>query len=193
MEYVGPVRTLSVALALMCGGTIVHADTYRIDSQHVWLIFSLQQYVFGKAIGQFSHVRGQIIFDKDNALASSVTAEITVDSVSTGDEDRDTEVRQFFHEEAHPTITFASTGIDVLDAAHGRVTGDLNLAGNTTSVTMEVTFNGAADSMFDGRPTVGFSAKGALDLKALGIYGWQDLKLGPEVDYQIEVQAIAVQ
>ena len=72
----------------------------------------------------------------------------------------------------------------------GRVTGDLTLAGVTKPVTMDVTFNGAADSMFSGIRTVGFSAKGTLNAADFMINGLSTLKLGPSVDFAIEVQAV---
>ena len=184
---------LSAAMALCGEGALAEAVTYNIDPAHVWLVFKIQQYVFGKAIGQFKHVRGVIKFDHADVTASSVTAEIEVDSVDTGDEGRDAEVPGFIGVGAHPKITFTSTKVEKLDDTHGRVTGDLTLAGKTQSVSLEVTFNGEADSMFTGVHTIGFSANGSVNADDFGIPGLKDMKdtkLGPEVDYQIEVQAL---
>src|SRR4051794_25585504 len=75
-----------VVLTMGSAGTSFAANKYIIDPQHVWVNFSIQQYVFSKALGRFKAVKGEIVFDKDNVAASSVKAEILANSVDTGDE-----------------------------------------------------------------------------------------------------------
>jgi polyisoprenoid-binding protein YceI len=168
------------------------SEKYAIDPDHVWVNFSIQQYVYSKALGRFTGISGEIAFDKDHVESSSVKAEIDAKTADTANAERDiNEVRtEFLKGDKFPKITFVSTSIEKTGDNTGRVTGDLTLAGVTKSVTMDVTFNGAADSMFSGIKTVGFSAKGTLNASDFKIVGLSGLKLGPSVDFAIEVQAI---
>jgi polyisoprenoid-binding protein YceI len=189
------VHKVAVMLAGIAIGVVGHptnaSERYAIDPDHVWVNFSIQQYVYSKALGRFTGISGEITFDKDHVENSSVKAEIDANTADTANAERDiNEVRpQFLKGDKFPKITFVSTGIEKTGDNTGKVTGDLTLAGVTKSVTMDVTFNGAADSMFTGIETVGFSAKGTLSASDFMIDGLTTLKLGPSVDFTIEVQA----
>ena len=56
-------------------------------------------------------------------------------------------------------------------------------------MTLDVIFNAAKVSPFDGSLTVGFSATGALNTDDFRIKGLKPLNIGPEVDFRIEVEA----
>lgn len=192
----GSVHKFAVVLAGLAMAVAAHpanaADKFKIDPDHVWVNFAIQQYVYSKALGRFTGISGEITFDADHVETSSVTAEIDAMTADTANSERDvSEVRtEFLKGDRFPKITFVSTGIEKTGNNTGKVTGDLTLAGVTKPVTMDVTFNGAADSMFTGIKTIGFSAKGTLNAADFMIVGLSSLKLGPNVDFQIEVQAL---
>ena len=64
---------------------------------------------------------------------------------------------------------FRSTAIEVTGEKTGRITGDLTLHGVTRPVTLDVTFNGGANSLITGRYTLGFAATGAIKRSEFGI------------------------
>jgi polyisoprenoid-binding protein YceI len=84
---------VAVSPAVFIGPSLAAADKFVIDPTHVWISFSIQHNVWAKTLGLFRDVKGEILFDKDNVAASSVTAEIATMSIDTLDEDRDFEVK----------------------------------------------------------------------------------------------------
>src|SRR5260221_6092738 len=118
---------IALSVAALPGPSFA-ADKYIIDPQHVWVNFSIQQYVFSKALGRFKDVKGEIVFDENNVAASSVRAEIVTESVDTGDEGRDDEVKfGFLRSDRGPSITFVSTGVEKVGEKTGRVTSELTI------------------------------------------------------------------
>jgi len=167
------------------------AEKYIIDPEHVWVEFSIRQYVYAWDIGTFKSINGEIVFDKQNVPASSVRAEISTESVSTGDGGRDSEIMySFLDGKAYPKITFVSTSVEKTGDASGKIIGDLSIGGVTVPVTLITIFDGEAPSMFTGRSTAGFSATGTLNTDDFKIPGLKVLKILPEVKFIIEVDAI---
>lgn len=168
------------------------AFKYSIDPLHVWVNFSIQQNIWSKALGRFTGVTGNIVFDRLNVEDSSVTAEIDANTAETGEPGRDREVRyQFLQALRFPKILFASTHVERTGDATGLVTGDLTIGNVTLPVTMDVTYNGSAMGPFSGLMTLGFSAKGSLSIVDFQIPEVAPtMYLGPAVDFVIEVQAV---
>jgi len=128
------IRTILAAVAV--SATLVTpslaADKYRIDPDHVWVNFAIQHNVWSKALGRFTDVQGEIIFDQDDVSASSVTATIGTATADTANAARDAEVRsEFLHSTQFPKITFTSTGVEKTGDKQGTITGDLTLNGVT--------------------------------------------------------------
>ena len=170
---------LAAGLATAFGAATAGAATekFKIDPLHVWLNFGIDDGGYGKALGHFNNIKGDIVFDKDDVSKSSVSAELDLAGIDTNDQGRNEEVQGFLGMARQPQITFVSTKVEKVDDNHGKVTGDLTTGGHTASVTMDVTFNKEA------RSVVGFSASGSLNINDLKIYGPQALDLGSVVDY----------
>ena len=187
-------RSTFAAIALVVAGVAaptLAADKYVIDSQHVWVRFSIQHNVWAKALGSFRGVKGEILFDEGNVAGSSVTAEIDAASVDTLDESRDSEVKgDFLHVIRYPNITFTSTKVEKTGEKEGNVVGDLTISGKTKPVTLSVTFNAAEVSPFNGKRTLGFSAHGRFNTNDFEIRQLKTLDIGPALDFEIEVEAI---
>jgi polyisoprenoid-binding protein YceI len=167
------------------------ADKYVIDHEHVYIQFSIQHHPWAKYLGAFHDINGTILFDRDNVSASSVQAVIAAGSIDTSNKDRDIELQAYGFLEGwqFPNITYESTSVQKTSDNMGKVDGNLTMAGITVPVTLEVTFNGEAVSQFDGKPRVGFSATGKLSTDDFKMVGLPNLHIGPEVNFQIEVEA----
>ncbi len=110
------------------------AGTWTIDPVHSEVGFTVRHMMVSKVRGRFTSFSGEIVTGAD-PLDSSVTAEIALDSIVTGQEQRDAHIRSadFFDVENHPTMTYRSTGV----RAHGDgyvVDGELTLKGVTKDV-----------------------------------------------------------
>ena len=85
--------------------TELSAGTWAIDPVHSSISFSVRHLVVSKVRGSFKDFSGAVVVAEDGT--PSVTAEIAVDSLDTGNEQRDAHVRSadFFDVEHYPTAT----------------------------------------------------------------------------------------
>jgi polyisoprenoid-binding protein YceI len=144
------------------------AATWTIDPVHSEVGFSVRHMMVSKVRGRFADFSGQIVTEGDPA-ASSVTAEIDLRSISTGNEQRDNHIKSadFFEVETYPTMTYRSTGIRVEDGEYV-VDGDLTLKGVTKQVPLRLELNGFGPDPFGGT-RAGFTATGELNRRDFNV------------------------
>jgi polyisoprenoid-binding protein YceI len=138
------------------------AATWNIDPVHSEVGFSVRHMMVSKVRGRFTNFSGQLVTAED-PTASSVTAEIDLKSINTGNEQRDEHIRSadFFEVETYPTMTYRSTGIRVVDGEY-ILDGDLTLKGVTRSVPLHLELNGFGPDPYGG-VRAGFTATGELN------------------------------
>jgi polyisoprenoid-binding protein YceI len=144
------------------------AGTWSIDPVHSEVGFAARHMMVSKVRGRFRTFSGQLVTGKD-PLDSSVTAEIDMSSIDTGNEQRDGHIRSadFFEVENHPTMTYRSTGVRrqgdgfVLD-------GELTIKGVTRQVPLNLELNGFGPDPYGGT-RAGFSATGELNRSDFGV------------------------
>jgi polyisoprenoid-binding protein YceI len=144
------------------------AGTWDIDPVHSEIGFSARHMMVSKVRGRFNTFSGKIVTGKD-PLASSVTAEIELASIITGNEQRDEHIRSadFFEVEKYPTMTYRSTGV----RQHGDgyvLDGELTLKGVTKSVPLTLELNGFGPDPYGGT-RAGFSATGELNRRDFNV------------------------
>jgi polyisoprenoid-binding protein YceI len=90
--------------------------------------------------GAVSKISGTVTADPSNLAASSVTAEIDVNSINTGEPDRDKHLKSadFLDAEHYPTIKFESKKIEADGPEGYTVIGDLTVRGATREVVLNV-------------------------------------------------------
>ena len=91
--------------------TPLSVGTWVIDPVHSSVEFSVRHLMVSKVRGRFETFSGTIDVAPDGT--PSVTAEIDVTSLNTGNEQRDGHVKSadFFDAERYPVATFASTAV----------------------------------------------------------------------------------
>ena len=185
---------LTLALALLLGGA-VQAATYTIDTSHSSVGFKVKHMMVSNVRGTFDSFEGTIEFDEADPAGWSVAAVIQMASVNTADEKRDAHLinPDFFDVENHPTMTFASTGVE--KKGDGWILkGDLTLHGVTKPVELEMEYNGSIDDPW-GNHRAGFTAEGKIDRRDFGIT-WNNtldkggLAVGNDVTISLEIEAI---
>ncbi|GAA4731155.1 YceI family protein [Isoptericola chiayiensis] len=89
------------------------AGTYQLDEAHQRIGFLAMHMMVSPVRGEFATGSATIHVAED-PLASSVSASIGADSITTHHADRDTHLRSpdFLDVENHPTLEFRSTGIE---------------------------------------------------------------------------------
>ena len=115
------------------------AETYKIDSAHSQIAFSLHQFV-SSVRGEFHRFSGTIEVDRDHPEQSSVAARISVGSIDTKIQKRDHHLlsAEFFDTAKFPEITFKSRSVKRTGENSGDITGDFTMHGVTKPMTLHV-------------------------------------------------------
>jgi polyisoprenoid-binding protein YceI len=173
--------------------TDLSAGTWAIDPVHSTVSFSVRHLMVSKVRGTFGTFSGAIVVAEDGT--PSVNAEIAVDSVDTGNEQRDAHVKaaDFFDVEKFPTASFVSTGV----RANGDdyvVDGDFTLKGVTKPIELKLEFNGVNPGMGHGE-VAGFEASVVLNRKDFGVDMDMPLEtggtvVGDKVTITLEIEAL---
>jgi polyisoprenoid-binding protein YceI len=169
------------------------AGTWDIDPVHSYVGFVARHLMVSKVRGNFTKVEGQII-TADNPLESSATATIDMTSFTTGNEQRDGDVKgeNFLDVANHPTMTYRTTGIR-LDGEVIIADGELTIKGITRPVELAVEVNGFGPDPYGGT-RVGLSAIGEINRTDWGITANMALPtggvvVGEKIQLVIEVEA----
>ncbi len=142
--------------------------TWNIDPVHSEVGFSVRHMMVSKVRGRFTNFSGQLV-TADDPTASSVTAEIDLKSINTGNEQRDDHIRSadFFEVETYPTMTYRSTGVRVVGGEY-ILDGELTLKGVTRNVPLRLELNGFGPDAYGGI-RAGFTASGELDRRDFNV------------------------
>ncbi len=169
------------------------AGTWDIDPVHSHVGFVARHLMVSKVRGNFTKVEGQII-TADNPLESSATATIDMASFSTGNEQRDGDVKgeNFLDVANHPTMTYRTTGIRQ-DGGEILADGELTIKGIAHPVVLTVEVNGFGPDPYGGT-RVGLSATGEINRTDYGITANMALPTGgvvvsERIQLVIEVEA----
>jgi polyisoprenoid-binding protein YceI len=170
------------------------AGTWNIDPIHSEVGFSVRHMMVSKVRGRFTSFSGQIVTG-DDPTQSSVTAEIDLSSINTGQEQRDAHIRSadFFEVETYPTMTYKSTGVRVEDGEY-ILDGDLTLKGVTKSVPLHLELNGFGPDPYGG-VRAGFTATGEINRRDFNVSFNAPLQNGgvvvaDKIALQLEIEAV---
>lgn len=141
--------------------------TWAIDPAHSSIDFSVRHLMVSKVRGRFETFSGAITFAPDGT--PSVSAEIDVTSLNTGNAQRDGHVKSadFFDVEHYPVATFASSAVRPNGEAY-LLDGDLTIKGITKPVTLALEYNGVSPGQGYGEVS-GYEASIVLSRKDFGI------------------------
>jgi polyisoprenoid-binding protein YceI len=173
--------------------TQLGTGTWAIDPVHSSINFSVRHLMVSKVRGSFGSFSGAITVAEDGT--PSVTAEIDITSLHTGNEQRDAHVlaADFFDAEKYPTATFTATGVESSGDDYV-LNGDFTLKGVTKPITLSLVFNGVNPGMGHGE-VAGFEASVVLNRKDFGIDFNAPLEtggtvVGDKVTISLEIEAL---
>ena len=146
--------------------------TYQIDPKHSAARFKVRHMMIANVGGEFNTVSGTVDFDDAKPDQSRIDASIDVNSLHTGDPQRDGHIKgaDFFDVAQFPAITFKSSKVAAAGSGY-TVTGDLTLHGVTKPVTLKV--DALSPEITDpwSRQRRGLSAVTTINRKDFGM-GW---------------------
>jgi polyisoprenoid-binding protein YceI len=145
------------------------AGKYAVDPKHTALMARIPHAGFSYSVFRFQTVDGKLSWDPANPGADSLSVTVDPKSITTAPvEGFSTEIASKYLKAAQfPTATFTSTAFHPESATHGKVEGDLTVAGVTKHVVFDVDLVGAGK--FFGKEVIGVTARTELDPKAYGL------------------------
>jgi len=170
--------------------------TWVIDASHSHVQFNARHMMISKVRGQFHGYTGTVNFDDQSPANSSVNVEIDAASIDSRDEKRDGHLKSpdFLDVGNYPSISFISKQVQVVDATHGKITGDLTIRGVTREVVLDTEYNGQSQSPW-GTTSAGFNASTKINRKDFGL-NWNvaletgGVLVGEEVTINIELEIV---
>ena len=144
--------------------------SYKVESYHTQVGFSISHFGFTNYSGLFSGATGSLQLDPAKLGTSKLDISIPVDSVTTTVSKLTDELKgdKWFDTAKFPKATFVSTQV-VPTAEGATVTGNLTLHGVTKPVVLHVRFIGAGVNPIDKAYTVGFEATGTIKRSDFGV------------------------
>ncbi len=169
---------------------------WSIDTAHSEIGFKVKHMMFTNVSGNFEKFDASIETEGDDFTTAKFDFSGDIDSISTGNADRDNHLRSadFFDAGQFPKLNFKSTSFSKIDEGDYTLTGDLTLHGVTKTVKLDVEFGGLAKDPW-GNTKVGLSATGKINRKDWNL-NWNSaletggVLVGEEVKLNIELQFI---
>jgi polyisoprenoid-binding protein YceI len=165
------------------------AGSYRIDPEHAALLFKIDHLGFSQLVGRFDRFDATLDFDPEQPEAAALTVLVEVASLDLNLPEFEQDLRgpDWFDVAQFPQARFESRAITITGENSGQITGDLTLHGATRPVTLDVTLNGAGDSLITGRYSLGFAATGSLKRSEFGLGAYAPA-VGDEVVLEIHAE-----
>lgn len=174
----------------------MEAKTWKLDQTHSNIGFSIKHMMFTNVKGNFEDYQGEIKMEGTNLEKASLTFTAQVDSINTGNKDRDNHLKSpdFFDTAQFPTISFNSNSITHQKENEYLIQGDLNMHGISKPVVLNAEFSGLMQDPF-GNTKIGLNINGKINRKDWGL-NWNStletggLLVGEDVKFDIEVQLV---
>lgn len=163
---------------------------WTLDTAHSQVGFAVRHLGVSKVRGRFRDIDAELVVGT-TPTDCSVTAAIAVDSIDTGNADRDAHVLapELLDVERRPRLAFRSTGMHG-DGSDWVMDGELTIGDVTRPVTLDVELGGV-EEFFDGTRHAGFEATGELRRSDFGLgFGALGAMLGDVVKIELDLQFI---
>ncbi|HEY4147854.1 MAG TPA: YceI family protein [Chitinophagaceae bacterium] len=143
---------------------------WTIDTAHSEVGFKVRHLVISTVSGKFTSFEGTVEAEKDDFSDAKVSFSTEIDSIHTGNEQRDGHLKSpdFFDAASHPKLSFVSTGVTRKKGNDYIVTGNLTIKSISKPVELEVEFGGIQKDFY-GRTIAGFEINGKINRQDYGL------------------------
>jgi polyisoprenoid-binding protein YceI len=177
-----------LSLVFFTAAAWAQASQWQIDPAHTTAAFTVRHMGISNVHGRFTKLEGSATVDDSDITKSSVNTTIYVDSVDTGVQMRDNDLKSpnYFDAAQFQTITFKSKSVSK-SGDKLKVLGDLTIHGVTKEVTLDV--DGPSAPIKQG-PNLrrGLSATTTINRKDFGVGAKAPAAMIGE-DIQIQIDA----
>lgn len=188
---------LMAGAAALASCLLAQPTKWHIDPLHSEAHFSVRHMMISTVRGQFGGVRGNVILDRSNPSADTVSATIDCSTINTGEPKRDSDLKgeEFFDVKKYPTMKFQSKKVEVAGEGKLKITGDLTINAITRQVVMDA--DGPTQEIKDtnNRIKVGVQATTKVSRKEFGILYNPIMETGgvavsDEVQIELDIELI---
>lgn len=171
-----------------------------VDPTHSEVQFKVEHLMITNVSGSFGLFTVDAITDDDDFSKATVSFSTTVNSINTGNQQRDTHLRSadFFDEASYPLIKFDATRFESIDDGGSYdLYGNLSIKGTSKEVKLSVEFGGVVKDVY-GNTKAGFTINGKFNPKDFGLT-WSAVTdaggvvVSDEVKINCEIQLIEQQ
>ncbi|OIQ20200.1 MAG: hypothetical protein BM557_05900 [Flavobacterium sp. MedPE-SWcel] len=174
----------------------MNTTKWSIDPTHSEIGFKVKHMMFTNVSGNFTDFNASVLTEDENFENAKFDFSTTIDSVTTGNTDRDNHLKSgdFFDIEKFPKMTFTSTAFTKKSDGEYTLTGNLTVRDTTNPVNLDVDFGGIGKDPW-GNIKAGLSATGKLNRKDFGLTWNSALEtggvlVGEEIKLNIELQFV---
>ncbi len=148
----------------------VAAGTYKADTAHTPILFSVNHLGFNMYHGIFGDASGTLILDPAKPSAAKVDIEIPIAGITTTSAKLTEHLKSadFFDAAKFPTWRFQSTAGQA-SGTSATITGNLTLKGVIKPVTLNAKFTGAGKGPMNQLETVAFEATATIKCSDFGV------------------------
>lgn len=164
-----------------------NAGKYAVDIAHSKVGFEIPHLVITTVEGRFDKYEGEIEL-AEKFTDSKVSATIDINSIDTGNGDRDKHLKSadFFDAAKYPSMTFKSKKITGT-AENFKVVGDLTIKGVTKEVTLDGKFLGVVVNDGFGNTKAAFTAGTKINRQDYGLKWNKMVEAGPTVGDEVTI------
>ncbi|MDX1591601.1 MAG: YceI family protein [Balneolaceae bacterium] len=143
---------------------------WGIDTTHSEITFKVKHLVISTVTGKFKEFDANIETDNEDFEDAAITFNAVIDSIDTGNEDRDNHLKSddFFNAEEYPTLNFSSTSFKKVGDGQYKLIGDLTIRDNTKTVELDAEYGGTVVDPY-GNTKAGFEVTGKINRKEFGL------------------------
>jgi polyisoprenoid-binding protein YceI len=182
---------VAAALLFLLAATPAAGASYRYDTVHSQVLFSIDHDGYSRPFGRLHLASGWLRFDPADWSTAATELDIDLASLDMGDADWNAAVcKPALLDCTHARYAhFVSTRVERTDDHHGILHGQLTLRGISQPLSLPFTFNRAAATIYGLHTIAGFSATATLDRAAFGMRANAD-SIGQQVTVWLELEAV---
>ena len=142
-----------------------------IDPTHSEVQFKIKHLMITNVTGSFDLFEANVQTEEEDFMRAKVSFTADIDSVSTGNDQRDTHLKSadFFDAATYPKLKFVATKYESVDNDGSyELYGDLTIRDVTKNVKLGVEFGGVVTDAY-GNTKAGFSINGKINRKDFGL------------------------
>lgn len=171
---------------------------WNLDTAHSEIGFRVRHMMLTSVSGKFQNFDGTLVRFDDSFEDASIIFTSQMESLTTGNEERDTHLlgSDFFDAVQFPKMIFTSRSFKVLNDRDFLLEGDLTMHGMTRPIRLQLELEGVSPDPW-GNTRAGFNVQGKLNRKDWGL-NWNTLleaggmMVGEEVTLEIQLQFIQI-